>query len=164
MALHGPAIVTAICYCNSCQQAGERMQSLPGAHRVLDADGGTPVVLQRKDRVTFTRGAARLGEFRLKPDSPTRRVVATCCNTPMFVEFRGGHWLSIYRDRLEAAERPTFEMRTMTEDRRAGVEFADKLPSYRRHSGRFMWRLLLAWAAMGFRAPKLDHVKGTIDA
>lgn len=164
MALRGPPIVTVICYCTSCQAAGERLENLPGGHPVLDADGGTPFVLQRKDRVTFTRGTDRLREFRLKPDSPTRRVVATCCNSPMFVEFSGGHWLSIYRDRLDAAERPAVEMRTMTADRRAGVEFTDSLPSYRKHSGRFMWRLLVAWAAMGFRAPKLDHVKGTIDA
>ena len=131
---------------------------------MLDADGGTPFVLQRKDRVTFTKGAERLRELRLKPDSPTRRVVATCCNSPMFVEFSGGHWLSVYRDRFDITERPAVEMRTMTADRRTGVEFTDNVPSYRRHSGRFMWRLLAAWAAMGFRSPKLDHVKGTIDA
>ncbi len=131
---------------------------------MLDADGGTAFVLQRKDRVAFTRGTDSLREFRLKPDSPTRRVVAACCNTPMFLEFSGGHWLSVYRDRLETAERPSIEIRTMTADRRASVEFTDSLPSYRRHSAWFMWRLFVAWAAMGFRAPKLEYVKGAIDA
>lgn len=164
MALSGPPIVAAICYCSSCQAAGERLHRLPGGQPVFDADGGTAFVLQRKDRVAFARGTDQLREFRLKPNSPTRRVVAACCNTPMFLEFRGGHWLSVYRDRLEAAERPSIEIRTMTADRRAGIEFTDNLPSYRRHSGWFMWRLLVAWAAMGFRAPKLEYVKGAIDA
>ena len=52
----------------------------------------------------------------------------------------------------------------MIADRRTGVEFNDALPSHRKQSGGFMWRLLVAWVAMGFRAPKLDYVKGTLDA
>lgn len=164
LALTGAPIATAACYCTSCQTAGERFEALPGGHVVLDADGSTAYLLQRKDRVTCTKGAELLREYRLKPDSPTRRVVASCCNSPMFLEFSGGHWVSVYRDRLAREERPTIEMRTMTMDRRAGVEFSDAIPSYRKHSGKFMWRLLTAWAAMGFRAPKLDYVKGTLDA
>jgi hypothetical protein len=163
LVLTGAPIVTAACYCTSCQTAGERLEHLPGGHAVLEADGSTGYVLQRKDRTSCTTGGEVLKEFRLKPDSPTRRVVATCCGSPMFLEFSGGHWLSLYRDRLAPQDRPPIEMRTMTADRRAGVEFADTIPSYRKHSGRFMWRLLSAWAAMGFRAPKLDYVKGSID-
>ena len=124
---------------------------------MLAEDGGTPFVLQRKDRATCTLGAEFLKEHRLTPSSPTRRVVATCCNSPMFLEFSAGHWLSVYRDRR-------VEMRTMIADRPAGVEFDDALPSYRKQSGGFMWRLLVAWVAMGFRAPKLDYVKGTLHA
>ena len=164
MVLSGEPIVTAICYCTSCRTAGRRFEALPGGRPVLAEDGGTPFVLQRKDRAACTRGAELLKEHRLKPSSPTRRVVATCCNSPMFLEFSGGHWLSVYRDRLDAAERPPVEMRTMIADRPAGVEFTDALPSYRKQSGGFMWRLLVAWVAMGFRAPKLDYVKGTLDA
>lgn len=140
------------------------MSARAAGRPVLDADGGTAFVLQRKDRVACVKGAEHLKEFRLMPASPTRRVIATCCNSPMFLEFTSGHWLSIYSDRLAPEDRPAVEMRTMTADRRAGVEFNDALPSYRKHSGRFMWRLLTAWAAMGFRAPKLDYVKGAIDA
>lgn len=75
----------------------------------------------------------------------------------MFLEFTGGHWLSIYRDRL-GADAPPVELRTMTRDRRAGVVFEDAVPSYETHSARFMWRLFAAWAAMGFRAPKLGPI------
>ncbi len=50
-------------------------------------DGGTGFVLVRSDRVRCVKGGDKLQEHRLKPDSPTRRVLATCCNSPMFLEF-----------------------------------------------------------------------------
>lgn len=159
----GAPIVSTACYCTSCQKAGEQLEALPGAPTILDKDGGTNYVLFRKDRVRCVRGQDDLHQHRLAPDSKTRRVVATCCNSAMFVEFTKGHWLTLYRKRLPPEDQPPLEMRVMTKDRRAGVEFADKLPSYASHSGRFMWRLLLAWAAMGFRSPKINYVKGEID-
>lgn len=163
LVLTGPPIVTTECYCNSCQTAGRKFAVLPGAEPTLQPNGGTAYVLHRKDKISCRRGAEHLREFRLKPEAPTRRVVATCCNSPMFLEFSGGHWLSVFRDRIDALKRPATEMRTMTKDRPAGVEFEDALPSYAKHSGRFMWRLLAAWAAMGFRAPKIHYVKGNLD-
>ena len=160
--IRGEPIVGTSCHCASCQKAGAIFAALPSGAQVLDEDGGTPFALFRKDRITCTKGGELMGEHRLTPRSPTRRVVATCCNSPMFLEFSGGHWLSVYAARLPAAERPPMEMRVMTKDRRAGVEFNDGLPSYAKHSGSFMWKLLWAWAAMGFRAPKLDYVKGEL--
>jgi len=148
----GAPITTAICHCTSCQEAGRRIAELPGAPPTLDANGGTPFVLQRKDRARCTQGGERLEEHRLKPDAPTRRVIATCCNSAMFLEFAKGHWLSMYRDRF-GDEAPPIEMRVMTRDRREGVVLPDDMPNYATHSGRFMWRLLVAWAAMGFRVP-----------
>jgi hypothetical protein len=159
----GTPIVGAACYCTSCRAAGRLFAALPGAAAVLEADGGTAYALYRKDRVSCIRGADALREHRLTPASKTRRVVASCCNSPMFVEFAGGHWLSIYQGRFLAAQRPAIEMRTMTRDAPAGIAFNDGLPSYRTHSGRFMWRLLSAWIAMGFRAPNVDYVQGTLD-
>ena len=89
-------IITVECYCNSCRSAAARMAALPGAPDVAGAQGGTHYLMYRKDRVQFVSGAERLGAFRLKPESHTRRVVATCCNTPLFAEFQNGHWLSMY--------------------------------------------------------------------
>lgn len=159
----GAPIVTATCYCTSCRTAGAAIEALPGAARIREADGSTGFVLQRKDRVRCMQGADMLREYRLSPDSPTRRVVASCCNSAMFLEFSSGHWLSLYAQRIPEGERPPPEMRVMTRDRRDGVELDGDLPTYRTHSGRFMWRLLAAWAAMGFRAPKIDYVKGRFD-
>ncbi len=148
----GDPITTAICHCTSCQAAGRRIEALPGAAPILDAGGGTAFALYRKDRVRCTQGGERLEDHRLTADAPTRRVVATCCNSAMFLEFAKGHWLSMYRDRFGDAA-PPIEMRVMTRDRPDGVTLPDDLPNHATHSGRFMWKLLTAWAAMGFRAP-----------
>ncbi len=72
----------------------------------------------------------------------------------MFLEMKGGHWLSMYRNRFPKSA-PPLEMRVMTRDRRAGVELAPDLPNFASHSVKFMWKLLTAWIAMGFRAPRV---------
>jgi hypothetical protein len=121
-------------------------------------------VLYRKDRVRCVTGQAYLEEHRLKPDSPTRRVIATCCHSPMFLDFTRGHWLTMYRDRFPA-NAPPLEARLMTRDRRGHAAVADNvpaedlladdLPNYPGHSGRFMLRLVAARIAMGLRRPEI---------
>ncbi len=150
----GAPIVCAACYCESCQEAGRRIEQIADAPPVLGADGGTDFILHRKDRVLCVKGGEKLQEHRLKPGSTTRRMVAGCCNSAMFLEFSQGHWLSLYRGRLSEGA-PPLEMRVMTKNRRAGVELDAAVPSYATHSAKFMWRLLSAWAAMGFRVPKV---------
>lgn len=158
--LSGEPIVAATCYCHSCQEAGRSFAALPGAPKVVGADGGTPYVLMRKDRLQWLSGSDQLDEHRLKPDSPTRRFVARCCNAPIALEFTKGHWLSVYSGRIAEAERPAAEMRTIVGDRPDGVELPGDIPNYRTPTGKFMWRLLKAWAAMGFRAPPIEATKG----
>ena len=94
---------------------------------------------------------------RLKPESPTRRMVATCCNSAMALDFTKGHWLTVYRARL-AGPVPPLEMRVMTGERPEGVVLPDDVPNYAARSGKFMGKLLAAWAAMGFRSPKVDGI------
>jgi hypothetical protein len=96
----GAPIVHAACYCASCQEAGRRIEQLPDAPPILDADGGTGFVLYRKDRVRCMQGGERLEAHRLKPKSPTRRMVAACCNSAMFLDFTKGHWLTLYHARM----------------------------------------------------------------
>jgi hypothetical protein len=150
----GPPILTGSCYCTSCQEAGRRFEQLASAPPVLDPDSGTSLILFRKDRVQCSAGQDYLEEHRLKPDSPTRRIVATCCNSAMFLDFTKGHWLSMYRNRFPTGA-PPVEMRVMTKERRVGVELADDLPNYPGHSGKFMLKLIAAWIAMGFRRPEI---------
>ena len=154
----GPPILTASCYCTSCQEAGRRFAALACAPAVLDPDSGTGYVLYRKDRVQCVMGQEYLEEHRLKPASSTRRVVATCCNSAMFLDVTKGHWLSMYRNRF-ATDAPSLDMRLMTRERRAGVELADDVPNYSGHSGKFMLKLIAAWIAMGFRRPEINWGK-----
>ena len=160
LAMTGKPIVAATCYCHSCQAAGQAFDALPGAPGTLGGDGGTPFLLVRKDRIEWLSGADQLEEHRLTPDSPTRRFVARCCNSPVALEFTKGHWLSVYSARIPAEDRPAAEMRTMVKERPEGVDLPDDIPNYATPSGKFLWRLLTAWAAMGFRAPAVEATKG----
>jgi hypothetical protein len=143
-----------MCYCTSCRTAGLAFAQKPGAPSVVDSDGGTDLVLYRKDRVGRFTGGELLHEHRLTPSSPTRRLVATCCNTPMFLEFTKGHWLSIYAGRL-SGKLPPLDMRVMTADRVDETPLLDDVPNYPARSGRVLIKLLAAWASMGFRTPKV---------
>ncbi len=153
--LTGTPIVNAECCCNSCRAAGARLQKLPSAPPVLSANGTTRFVLYRKDRVHFLKGSEYLKEFRLAPTSRSRRVVATCCNTPVFLEFQGGHWLSLYGCLWPEGTLPALELRTMAMDSPVGTVLSDDVPNARRQPISLMVKLLGAWAAMGFKVPKI---------
>lgn len=153
----GAAIVHAVCYCASCQEAGRQIESLPGAPPVLDADGGTDVLLYRKDRVRCVQGGERMEAHTLKVDSQTRRMVAIGCNSAMFLDFTKGHWLTLYRARLPGLVRD-LEMRVMTSDKREGVVLPQDVPNCTARSGKLMWKLLAAWVSMRFRTPKVDGI------
>jgi len=129
------------------------MAALPGAPDVRTSLGATPYVVVRKDRVRIVSGAEQLREFRLKPDSPTRRVVAACCNTPLFTDFGLGHWLSVYRDLWPEATRPPIEMRTNVASLPEAHALPDDVPNLKGQSARFFGEVLLAFVAMGFRRP-----------
>jgi hypothetical protein len=148
----GKPILTAACFCKDCQAAAQQLESLPSAPPLREDDGSTAMVLYRKDRITCMAGAQYLEERRLSPASPTRRVIATCCNTPMFLDFTKGHWLSLYRRRFGAAA-PALEMRVMTKDRTPGLVLSHDVPNYTGASGKFFRKLLAAWIAMGFKRP-----------
>jgi hypothetical protein len=150
----GAPILSAVCYCENCRVAGHAFERAEGAPRTVGADGGVEYCLYRKDRVAVIRGGEYLQEHKLTPDSKVRRVVATCCNSPMFLDFTQGHWLSVYRSRLPAGVQPP-QMRVVTSERPVGVTLPNDIPNYPGHSPAFMFRLLLSWAAMGFRRPKV---------
>ncbi len=159
----GRPILVSECLCDSCRAAADRLARLPGASNMLTAYGATPAAEYRKDRVRILAGEEHLGEFRLSADAGSRRVVAACCNTPMFLELKGAHWLSVYLHLWPQETRPRPEMRTMTGDLPDRSRLPDDIPNLKTHTISFFARLLAAWVAMGFRNPKIA-VKGTIDA
>lgn len=153
--LTGEPIQSVICYCESCRTAGLGFERDLGAPPTVGADGGVDYCLYRKDRVRVSQGGANLREYRLRPDSPTRRVVASCCNSPMFLDFAPGHWLTVFRARLPPPA-PEPRLRIMTKDKPEGVTLSGDIPAYAAQPPRMVFRLLAAWAAMGFRRPKIS--------
>ncbi|MFP2904895.1 hypothetical protein ACLESD_07540 [Pyxidicoccus sp. 3LFB2] len=119
-------------------------------------------MLYRKDRIRFLKGTDHLKQFRLSPKAPTRRVVATCCNTPVFLEFNNAHWLSLYSCLWPEGAQPPLELRTMTSDLPAGTALPTDVPIGKRQTVSFFARLLGAWIAMGFRSPKIAVVNGEL--
>lgn len=158
----GEHIVSVECYCDSCRKAGAELEALPGAPPLLEQNGATRCVLHRKDRVRCLRGADKLSEYRLAPVARTRRVVATCCNTAMFMEFLDGHWLSLYGRRFSVERLPPLEMRTMTRDV-PELPLPDDVPNGKTQPFAFMVRLLVAWIRMGFRTPEIPFVQGVLN-
>ena len=131
------------------------MQKLDGAPPVMTDYDATPFIMVRKDRVRFLSGSEHLNSFRLSPDASSERVVATCCNTPVYLEFKNGHWLSLYGALWAEGTLPPPKMRTMTSDLPDGTVLPDDIPNARKQSLGFFAKLFGAWVAMGFRIPKM---------
>ena len=161
--LRGSPILVSECLCNSCRAAAGRLAALAGARNTLTAYQATPAAEYRKDRVEILSGAENLREFRLSSTAGSRRVIATCCNTPVFQEMKGAHWLSLYLHLWPEETRPKAAFRTMTGDLADPSGLPADMPNLKTHTVAFYARLLAAWIAMGFRNPKIT-VGGTIDA
>jgi hypothetical protein len=157
----GGPMLSVECCCTSCRTAGGALEKLPGAPLIVGPNGATHLVLYRKDRVRFTKGTGLLKEYRLTPESPTRRIVANCCNTPIGLDFTKGHWLSLYRCPWPAHTLPPIQMRMMTSDAPGDAILSDDVPNHKRYGLSFFAKLLSAWFAMGFKIPKV-FVNGTM--
>lgn len=119
--------------------------------------------MYRKDRVEFLAGFERLAAFRLSADAGSRRVLATCCNTPVFLELKGGHWLSLYGGLWPENAQPPLQMRTMVGDLPDPSVLPADVPNLKQHSLRFYARLMKAWIAMGLRSPDI-RIEGEVHA
>lgn len=139
----GPPILGAACHCADCREAAAQLEALSGAGDLRDAEGGTPCILFRKDQVLCVKGQDQLRDHRLSPEAPTRRVIASCCDTPMFLDFEKGHWFSVYRARL-GPEAPPVRMRIKT----GATRPAGPLPSFPGYPPRFVFKLMAARLAM----------------
>lgn len=143
----GTPIAVAACHCDDCQAGSRQIEQLPNAAPVRATDDGTEYVLYRKDRFACVKGSEWLRDLRLKESSPTRRVVAGCCNSAMYLDFEKGHWISAYRARLQAAA-PPLQMHIQTRFRPQSEPLPDAAPAHRAFSFLLLARLLLARIAM----------------
>lgn len=145
----GEPIGGAACHCDDCQVGWGQVEALEGAAPVFGPAGGSEYLMYRKDRVTCVQGNGLLKDFRLRPKSPTRRVVATCCNTGMFLEYEKGHWFSMLRGRFEG-EAPALDVRIQTQFLGEGEVDPGDVASYRTYSKRFVAKLIASKVAMMF--------------
>ncbi len=144
----GAPIASNVCYCDDCQKGSHQIEDLPGAGPVRDPDGGTAYILYRKDRIECSKGAALLKRYKIKENSVTNRVVATCCNSAMFMNFdKGPFWVSAYRERFRG-DLPPLQMRICTRFKPAAGVLPNDVPSYPGYPLRFMAKLLASGAAM----------------
>ncbi|MGR3513563.1 MAG: hypothetical protein ACU0GG_12445 [Paracoccaceae bacterium] len=92
-----------------------------------------------------------LAAHRLDKKAATARVLATCCNTPMYLQMKGGHWMSLYGTFWPEERRPKPEMRTMTRDFPNKAALSIDILNLETHSLAFYWRLFKPWVGMRFR-------------
>ena len=145
--VRGTPILSTVCYCESCQEGSRQIEALPKGRPVCDPDGGTAYVLYRKDRVEHSKEFRSLRGYKLNDESSTKRVVTTCCDSPMYLDFKGGHWLSVYRAALRG-DPPPVEMRVHTKSRRAGSVLPGDVHNHPGYSFGFMAKLFVAWIRM----------------
>ena len=151
IAASGAPIACAVCYCADCQNGWRQIEALPNAGAVRDADGGTAYMLYRKDRIKCAKGALLLKSYKIKDGSATNRVVASCCNSAMFMNFdKGPYWVSACRARFEG-DLPPVEMRICARFRPDGVAIPADSPNYPGYPARLMMRLLTSGLAMWLR-------------
>jgi hypothetical protein len=145
----GTPIVAVVCFCDDCQRGSRQIETLPNAGPVLGTDGGTAYVLYRKDRFECAQGRELLRDLRLEEKSPTRRVVAGCCNSPMYLDFEKGHWVCAYRARFQGAV-PPIQMHVQTRFKPHPDRVPGDISSYRTFPPLFFAKLLFARIAMLF--------------
>jgi hypothetical protein len=139
-----PIAVNA-CYCDDCQAAAEKLAASSGSAPSPSADGGVEFMLFRRDRIACTQGAERLQAMRLTEASKTRRMIASCCTTPMYAAFDDKRpWVSAYRAGF-GADAPPVVMRICTRFRRSEATPNDGVPSHPGYPASMIVRLLAAW-------------------
>lgn len=94
-----------------------------------------------------SKGGEHLHDYKIKEESPTRRVVAACCNSAMFLDFQKGHWFSVYGARFEG-DAPPVQMRVQTKFKPQSIKDPGDVPSYASYPIKFMWKLAAARIAM----------------
>lgn len=144
----GAPFLSATCYCDHCQEAAGQIESAGNSPAVTDPDGGTALCLIREDKFSIERGNDLLRPHQIEPNSPTSRMVASCCNSAMFLQFSDGRfWKSALVNRI-VGPKPAIEMRLCTRFRSSELPWPDHAP---RHAGfplSALWRVARQWFAM----------------
>jgi hypothetical protein len=143
----GTPITSVVCYCDDCQAGAQQIEALPNAARVREPDGGVGYLAYRKDRVRIRKGAELLRGYKIRQNSATNRMVATCCNTAVILTFDDGkHWVDVYRASV-IGNPPPLQMQICTRSRQAGT-LDTTVPAFSRYPFRLVAKLVAARIAM----------------
>jgi hypothetical protein len=149
----GEPIMVSACYCDDCQAAAQRLAVSADSQSASGADGGTEFMVFRRDRIACTRGKDQLQAMKLTATSKTRRMIASCCSTPMYVAFDDKRpWVSAFRSPF-GAEAPPVEMRICTRFKRSEEQAEDGVPNHPGYPAAMVVRLLAVWPLMLFSRP-----------
>jgi hypothetical protein len=89
-----------------------------------------------------------LRPYKIREDSATNRVVASCCNTAMLLNFDDGkHWVDLYRSRCKEGVLP-LQMRICTRFKPGGGPVPTDVPGHSRYPISLMMKLVFAKMAM----------------
>lgn len=144
----GAPILTACCYCDDCQAAAQQIAALGEGPLVADPDGGTALCLIRNDRFAHIRGAELLVAHKLRPESPVSRMVASCCNSAMYLQFADGRfWVSAMRNRINGTQ-PAIGSRLATKFRDPSQPWPDDAARYKGIPARLILLMLGEWFKM----------------
>lgn len=126
----GAPFLSAVCYCDDCQNAARNIERAGQDPPVAEPDGGTALCLIRDDNFRIARGAELLQPYRLDPASATSRMVASCCNAAMFLTFADGRfWKSVMINRM-VPPGLAIEMRLCTRFRTSNLPWPDAAPRH----------------------------------
>ena len=146
----GRPILSAICYCDDCREAGLQLEALPGAPPCRTPDGGAHYMTYRDDRFRVVEGADLLKPLPAAPDAKTQRLFASCCNSAMFLKFAPGHWTSSFAIRHGGDALPV-EMRTQVKFRQSDLPLPEDAPAFQGFGPKLFWRLFTSRLAMLLR-------------
>lgn len=142
-------ILVGVCYCDDCQAGSKMIEALPNAPHVLDEDDGSSYLTYRDDHFKCISGEELLLSYEVKEKSKTKRYVASCCNSAMYLKFSPGHWVSTYRNRYKG-NLPQIEMRTQIQFRQSELPFPDEAPTYKSFPLSLFAKLIKSRIAMAF--------------
>lgn len=148
---HGDPIAAVSCCCDDCQRAAAALEALPGAPVYTEPCGGTPVALFHRKAMSVSAGGEALEPHKLHPKSATSRMVATCCNSAMYIGFdRGPFWVTAFRARMgPATPEPAYRIQTKFLAEPAPAD----LRNYPTFPKSLFARIALAGLAGAFRRP-----------
>src|SRR5260370_21102993 len=106
----------------------------------------TTTIHRCQQPATRTPTDTRLLRYKIRENSTTNRVIATCCNSAMFLNFDDGkHWVDLYRSRCQGDVLPV-QMRICTKFKPDGRSIPTDVPHYSRYPMSLLMKLLLAKA------------------